>query len=165
MSPDEFIAALARHYSKRHDNAESHAAWLKEMIDIFRGTDSVVLAKAYELIRDEHEERAFPLPATLKRFIGRAADLAYPDHVAWKPLTGAPHVAPDPESVQRVRALVADLKGKLAMGGKPAVEPEQLPDVSRPAFEKMQRESPNRALHMTEAGFLSDLSKRMSGDK
>lgn len=34
-----------------------------------------------------------------------------------------------------------------------AVERKPLPDVSRPAFEKMQRESPNPGLHMTKAAF------------
>jgi len=164
MQPAEFIENLGRHYSKRHETEAKQIAWTREMIEMFKGTDPLVLAKTYELIRDEHEERAFPLPATIKRFIGRAADLVYPEHLAHQPFRPVAHTAPDPESVERVRALVQDLKGKLTFNGK-RDEPAKLADVSRPAFEAMQRNSPNRALHMTEAGYLTEISKRMMGDK
>jgi len=164
MQPAEFIENLGRHYSKRHETEAKQIAWTREMVEMFKGTDPLVLAKAYDLVRDEHEERAFPLPATLKRFIGRAADLVYPEHMAYQPFRPVAHTAPDPESVRRVRALVCDLKGKLTFKGKPDSH-EPLPDVSRPAFEEMQRLTFNRTLHMTEAGFLTELSKRMMGDK
>lgn len=164
MTPMDFIEGLSRHYSKRFENAEKEAAWTREMVEMFRGTDPAVLRRAYELVRDEHDERAFPLPAHLKRFIARAADLVYPEHIAHQPFRAESHPAPDPESVQRVRALVAGMKAKIA-GKHVQQEPAPLADVSRPAFEVMHRNSKNRALHMTAAGYLSDLSKRMAGDR
>lgn len=79
MSPHEFIESLHRHYSKRHQSDEAEAKWLKEMIAVVSGNDERVMRKAYELIRDEHDERAFPLPATLKKYISRAAEIIYPE--------------------------------------------------------------------------------------
>lgn len=82
MQPAEFIERLHRHYSKRHQSETDQAAWIKEMISVVDGTDHRVLDKAYELIRDEHEERAFPLPAVLKRFVARAGEIVYPESAA-----------------------------------------------------------------------------------
>ena len=79
MQPAEFIETLHRHFGKRHNSPEDQAFWLKEMISVVQGTDKKVLRKAYELIRDSHEERAFPLPATLKRFITQAGEIVYPE--------------------------------------------------------------------------------------
>ena len=79
MSPHEFIESLHRHYAKRHQSDEAEAKWLKEMIAVVSGNDERVMRKAYELIRDEHDERAFPLPATLKKYISRAAEIIYPE--------------------------------------------------------------------------------------
>lgn len=79
MQPTEFIEALSRHFSKRHESDKAKMDWLREMVAIVKGIDSKVLDKAYELIRDGHEERAFPLPATLKRFTAQAAEIVYPE--------------------------------------------------------------------------------------
>lgn len=79
MDATEFIERLTRHYAKRHDSVEKQIAWTREMIECVSGIDKRLLDKAFELIRDEHEERAFPLPATLKRYIGRAAEVVYPE--------------------------------------------------------------------------------------
>lgn len=79
MTPAEFIERLTRHYAKRHDNDHARALWVREMVDSLKGTDPAVLDKAYDLVRDEYEERAFPLVATLKKFIARAAEIIYRD--------------------------------------------------------------------------------------
>ena len=81
MTPVEFIDALLRHFAKRHRSDEESAQWMREMVQSVSGTDPKVLARAYVLTLDEHTERAFPLPAQLKGFIQRAADLVYPEHV------------------------------------------------------------------------------------
>lgn len=79
MQPVEFIERLSRHYSKRHASPAGEEAWVKEMISVITGTDTKVLDRAYEIIRDEHEERAFPLPATLKKAIAKAGEQLFPD--------------------------------------------------------------------------------------
>lgn len=95
MTPAEFIDRLNRHYSKRHESAKHQTDWLKEMVDCVRGTDPQVLIRAFELIRDEHEERAFPLPATIKKYISRAGDQVYPESLANRGLNqwGTPRAA------------------------------------------------------------------------
>ena len=160
MQPAEFIENLGRHYSKRHETEAKQIAWTREMIEMFKGTDPIVLAKAYQLIRDEHEERAFPLPATLKRFIARAADLAYPEHMTWKPFIPEPTKAPDQSSVARVRALVEKARANISVVKSPESKAEWR-DVSRPAFEEMQRNSPNQGLHVDH----SALTRRMTGER
>lgn len=80
MQPFEFIDNLCRHYSKRHETEARQIAWTREMIDCVKGNDPAVMQRAYEMIRDEYEQRAFPLPAELKKFITRAAEQLYPDH-------------------------------------------------------------------------------------
>lgn len=82
MTPAEFIESLLRHYGKRLDSPEKQALWLKEMVQSVAGTDPRLLRRAFELIRDEYEERAFPLPATLKKFISRAGEQVYPESQA-----------------------------------------------------------------------------------
>lgn len=84
MQPDEFIEGLHRHYAKRHNSPAEQALWIKEMIAVVSGNEDRVMRKAYELIRDEHDERAFPLPATLKRYISRAAEIIYPEHGGYR---------------------------------------------------------------------------------
>lgn len=79
MQPEEFIESLHRHYSKRHVTPADQIAWMREMIDVVKGNDPKVMRRAYELIRDEFDERAFPLPAVLKKFIYRAAEQIYPE--------------------------------------------------------------------------------------
>lgn len=79
MRPAEFIESLHRHYSKRHNSQADQEAWITEMIGCVGGTDPKVLRRAYEMIRDEHDERAFPLPAVLKKYIARAAEQLFPD--------------------------------------------------------------------------------------
>lgn len=82
MTPTDFIERLLRHYAKRHQGDAAEAMWFKEMVSIVDGTDRKVLQRTYELIRDEHDERAFPLPATIRKFIGRASEQLYPDAAA-----------------------------------------------------------------------------------
>ena len=82
MTPLEFIQSLQRHYSKRHRDNDDEAMWMRDYLDIVNGTDSKVLRKTYDLVRDEHDERAFPLPAQLKKWISRPADIVHPESQA-----------------------------------------------------------------------------------
>lgn len=105
MTPAEFIDRLSRHYAKRHESTQAQSLWLREMVDCVKGTDPALLERAFELIRDEHEERAFPLPATLKRYITRAGEQVYPESQASRgyntidrPVRKA-HVAPEMQAI------------------------------------------------------------------
>lgn len=73
MTPKEFLEGLLRHHGKRHASDADEIAWHREMREVIGNPRADVLRKAYEIIRDEHEERAFPLPATIKKAIAKAA--------------------------------------------------------------------------------------------
>lgn len=79
MRPLEFVQKLQTHYSKRHANEAAEKIWLDDMMKTLQNTDKVVLDEAYEMIVQEHTERAFPLPAQLRKFISRAADIVHPE--------------------------------------------------------------------------------------
>jgi hypothetical protein len=111
MTPAEFIESLLRHYGKRLDSPEKQALWLKEMVQSVAGTDPRLLRRAFELIRDEYEERAFPLPATLKKFIGRASELVYPESATNRGLNSIDrparkaHIAPQMQAIYESAAV------------------------------------------------------------
>jgi hypothetical protein len=161
MQPAEFIDALNRHYSKRHASPEDQAAWLREMVGLVRGFDQRVLARAYTMIRDHHEERAFPLPATILRHANQAAEaLSFAGRSQAKPVEDLP--LPTPEARERVRkikeAAVAAMRAR-----KPMETPVELDwsRTQREGFEEMQRNSPNRHLHVDH----SALMRRITGER
>jgi hypothetical protein len=82
MTPREFIERLSRHYSKRHESDHAQTLWLQDMMGVIQGAEPKVLDQAFQLVRDEYDERAFPLPATLRKFIARAADIVHPESKA-----------------------------------------------------------------------------------
>lgn len=192
MTPIEFIESLQRHYSKRHRDDDEAALWMQDILSVVNGADSKVLRKAYELIRDEHEERAFPLPAQLKKWISRAADIVHPESKA----AGTYHYngpslrAPDsPEEIERCRkanewqhAVIAKhgswaawwrtVKDNYDDGRRKPAEPENAPatgdgtdwqKMQRPGFEALQRASRNRHMHKP-GTVLSEVTKRMTGE-
>lgn len=103
MQPEEFIESLHRHYAKRHVTPADQIAWTREMIDVVKGNDPKVMRRAYELIRDEYDERAFPLPAVLKKFIYRAAEQIYPESMTNESTYARPRI-PKNEPAEFVEA-------------------------------------------------------------
>ena len=177
MNSREFIEALHRHYAKRHASPEEQTAWLREMVEMHKGTDPRVLDAAYDLVRDEHDERAFPLPAQLKKWIARAAEIVYPERIGEAPQDHpwsrrslrAPDAPEVVEVYRRSRAwqhAVIKKYGTWAnyeaakKGFIGAAVPEPA-DVSRPAFEAMQSRSRNQAMHVD----LGALSRRIVVDR
>ena len=185
MAAMDFLESLGRHFGKRHPSPEAEDLWMRDMMEVVKGTDPLVLRRAYQLIRDEHDERAFPLPASIRKYISRACESVYPERVSDAdrkvyPWTNRSLRAPDsPEEIERCRLArewqhrmiaqygswaawwraneqfcVASTKAKPEPVGGPA-EPQR--DTSRPAFEKMQRDS-RTGLHI-------DLMKRITGDR
>jgi len=79
-------------------------------------------------------------------------------------ISGSGHI-PTIEECERANALVAELRkatSSMLVGGDKDSSP--LPDVLRPAFEKMMRESPNRHLYEKPAT-LTERSRRMMGER
>lgn len=161
MTPKEFLEALLGHYGKRHANDQAEAAWHRDMREVIGNPLPSVLHKAYQIIRDEHEERAFPLPATIKKAIARAWGTMPKSAPAETP---EQWIEPTPEEKARVADMVAGLRRDLAAAALPATALPASPDVTRPAMRAMQNTSPSRAAHMTRHG-LSEISKRVSGER
>lgn len=161
MTTENFLEGLLVHFGKRHVDERAQIIWTRDVLGSIRGTDPAVLSKAYTLIVSEHEERAFPLPAVLKKFITRAAEIVYPEHI--KEFERIPDVAPpSPEARERVRRMreiaVAAIRNKSAKLAP--IEPAPLADVSKPAFEAMQRHSRNAHLHVDQS-----LARRITGER
>lgn len=193
MTPLEFVESLQRHYAKRHRNDDEGALWMQDILAVVNNTEAKVLRKAYELIRDEHDERAFPLPATLRKFITRAADIVHPESKA----AGTYHYngpslrAPDsPEEIERCRkanewqhAVIAKhgswqawwrtvkdnyddgKKGKAVEPSTPAAAGDtDWQRMQQPGFEALQRASRNRHMHKP-GTILTERSRAMTGER
>lgn len=165
MTPEEFIDDLSVHFGKRHADERAERVWIRDMLAVIGRTDHKVLDRAYEITRDEHDERAFPLPAVLRRYIARAAAEMHPppEH---RILPRESSVQSSPEELAQRKALVAELVGKTmeAIAEKIVAVDRYIatPDVTKPAFEEMQRRTRN-PVHFTQHG-LTELSKRMTGE-
>lgn len=179
MTPVDFIDALLRHYAKRHRSDDDAAQWTREMVQLVGGTDSQVLARAYVLIRDEHEERAFPLPAHIRKSLDAAAEQVYPERITDQqqknyPWSNRSLRAPlTPEQIEAYRrahewqkAVIAKYGSwsnyEAAKRGFDAGAIDLAPrDVSRSAFKALQRNSPNHHLHVD----MGALARRITGER
>jgi len=165
MTPESFLEGLLVHFGKRHVDDRAEQIWTRDMLGAIRGTDPRVLAKAYTMVVSEHEERAFPLPAVLRRYIERACETVYPETQP-KSDKMPDLTPPTPEARERARKIldlgVAAIKSAANRHASvvPAV-PAAPPDVSRPAFEEMQRLSKNYHLHVD----YSKLTRRITGER
>lgn len=183
MQPREFIERLSRHYAKRHVSDLAQQEWLEDIVSVVGNTDHKVLARAYDLIRDEYEERSFPVPATLRKYIERAAVLVHPEHRQYAPGEhGIPRRnlrAPDTPEQEEVYRKAREwqhatmkeygswanywratkhMRREDGMAGRASPEKPipDLPVANRDYFEKLPRWN---------AGSLSDVTKRMTGDR
>ena len=109
----------------------------------------------------------FPRPAELREFIADELRI----RAIGKPKNALPQEPelppPSPEQVERARKLVAEAAAVMDKSAKEAmgIEDEEPRDVLRPAFEKMMRESPNQYLYRIGSGTLTELSKKMAGER
>lgn len=133
--------------------------FLHEFARAIGGWSDDVLAKAGdEIIRTC---TFWPKPAEVNEAAQRIVSATYKP----TPYPAGPELPPPtPEEAERARKLVEEAaqviikRGKEAMG----IEDKPMRDVSRPAFESMQRNSPNEGLHRRK---LSDRSRQMMGDR
>ena len=191
MKASEFIGRLSRHYGKRHASDQDMMEWYTDIEATIGRTDANVLQRAFELIRDEWEERSFPLPAQLRKFIDRAAQQLHPE------LPGEHHGAhrslrarDTPEQIRQcdeARAWQTSVIAKYgswaqywrvtkhqwpegrARNEAPATEAERWRDVEQRAFAAIQS-GPNKHLHTrtmtdTERKLYHRQQQRMTGER
>lgn len=133
--------------------------FLIEFAKAMKGWDPLVLERAGDEVIKECVY--WPKPAEVIERARRIAGEMYRARPAEHERDTLPE--PTPEQKARVQVLVDSAKRVLTANAAAKADPAPLPDVSRPAFEKMQRESPNTGLHRKPAT-LTHLSRRMSGD-
>lgn len=158
MNCDEFIQRLAITFGPP-DTADEDL-FLQNYVDVIGAAQPRVLDVAFSIIRDEHEFKAWPMPAVVRKAIASAAlRVNGPPRAPEQPHIN-PRANPSPAARQRVQELVSNLVQ--AIGDDAQKGPKKIPGVTRPEFEAMQRNSPNKYLHIEPKG-LTERSKRMSG--
>lgn len=121
------------------------------------GWSDEILTRAVDIVIREHEFPSWPMPGAVTKACQRVCP---PPRLVNQPLHDEPEPL-TPEQQARWEAIYQETMGFLKATTPKAKRPE---DTSRPAFEKMQRESKNSALHMTPEG-LTALSKRITGER
>lgn len=172
MTPVQFIAKLGLHFRHQTDDADAQREWMRDAVEAISGTAPNILEAASKAIIRDRESPWFP---TIGECV-QACRLAAAKIMPAPTIRESDEKWPEPTAEQKaaVNAMVANLK--LAINSKviPADrgdsapnydphEPKPLPDVSRPAFEKMMRESPNQELYLDKKT-LTERSRRMMGD-
>ena len=159
MNCDEFIQRLAVTFGPP-DTADEDL-FLQNYIDVIGTAHPRVLDVAFSIIRDEHEFKAWPMPAIVRKAIASAALRVNGPPRAPEAFHTNPRANPSPEARQRVQALVSGLVQQI--GDESQNGPKKILGVTRPEFEEMQRKSPNQYLHI-EPKSLTERSKRMMGE-
>lgn len=161
MSPEErLIDRLLTVFGE--PKVDNPSGYLDEFAKALRGYDAEILEAAGDAVI--RECKFWPRPAEVRdhceseghRILLRRSDT--------RPKTGQSSEFSrndaSPETKARVDALVSDFKAMVASRQIEKAPEEKWRDVSRPAFERMQRESPNGGLHR-----LTPQSRRMMGDR
>ena len=139
-------------------------AFIDELRDMFGRRSDRVLKDAGDKLRSEHTRRGWPTIGEINEAVRAAAayeDLIKRHQARPEQIVGPP--PPTPEECARVQAMVDELKRAAAAWRLPPADDAPLRDVSRPAFEEMQRNSPNKDIHRRPAT-LTERSRRMQGD-
>ena len=152
-------------------------AFIVEYESILVKYSPALVSKAGDYIRDNHLRRGWPTCAELRAALMAVAPPPKPidwDAVererkeGWK-LSDLSKNEAFEASKARVREMVAEMKRNIASKRvEDAVDPLETDwrRGQRDAFEEMQRNSQNKAMHMTKEGIakLTERSRRMSGD-
>lgn len=143
MTPEQLIQRFIAVWGEpKTDYADTFIA---EYQRILAGQPANVLTLTGDLCVDQ--ETYWPRPADVLRHLWKARErlIKYtpPEH---QPIEDGPPV--DPEMRARVGELMKELAKKLSVAQEPLEEKKNYwRDVTRPAFEDMQRNSPNQFLH------------------
>ena len=163
MTPEQFLTKLGQHFRHQHDNDETMAGWVEDAIAALTGYRPDVLASAAKAIIRDRESPWFPTVGECTQAC-RMAILRMPtNRTEADAIKAADQQWPEPTEEQKaaVNAMVEAFKQSMKVKTTEAAKP--LPDVSRPAFEKMMRESPNQELYLDKKT-LTERSRRMMGD-
>lgn len=188
MTPEQMIQQLSRHFSIRFDSEEDQTAWLRDVVEAFRGYDKRVLADATRWIISNRKMRGFPLISEIKEACGKTPTYETAQPAKFQgPSRRAPDSAEEIEAVRKAREwqkqicdeygtmdnylkrTVARRVGRFDVApAKPLAKRETevrsvgeaLPiNVNRDTFERMQRDSSNEQHRLT------NVSRRMTGDR
>lgn len=147
MTRDEFLDRLAITFGQP-DTADE-ALFIQNYEAVIGSTEPRVLAVAFSIIRDEHEFKAWPMPAVVRKAIASAALRVHgparptePDHQQ------NPRANPSEQSRKRVADLVSGALQAMNQEGDGAKPKYPFAQVRRPGFEAMQRNSPNSYMHV-----------------
>lgn len=157
MTPNDFINRMLVLYGE--PDTPDVDMFFDEYRAVIGSTEPRVLNVAASIIRDEHEFKNWPVPAIVRKAIASAALRVHgspnkPD------VPHHPRGNPSPAARQRVQELVSNLVH--AIGDDAQKGTKKIPGVTSPEFEPMQRNSPNKYMHVEPKG-LTERSKRMSG--
>lgn len=143
MTPEQLIQRFVAVWGEpKTDYADTFIAEYQRILD---GQRADVLVLTGDLCIDQ--ESYWPRPADVRRHLSTAVSrlVKYipPEH---RPIEDAPPI--DPEMRDRVGAVMNDLVKKMRVAQDPPEDrPNYWRDVTKPAFEDMQRNSPNAKLH------------------
>lgn len=147
MTRDEFLDRLAITFGQP-DTADE-ALFIQNYEAVIGSTEPRVLAVAFSIIRDEHEFKAWPMPAVVRKAIASAALRVHgparptePDHQQ------NPRANPSEQSRKRVADLVSSALQAMNQEGDGAKPKYPFAQVQRHGFEAMQCNSPKRYLHI-----------------
>lgn len=111
------------------------------------GYSDEILDAAVQVVIAEHDYNTWPKPGTVVKACKNVA----PPVKSFDNFKNYGHVDDSPMVKARVNHMVQKFLGEMRQSTE-AAGPTKTPGVSRPEFEKMQRESPNVHLHMTKEG-------------
>jgi hypothetical protein len=147
---------------------ESHdpEAYLAEIERVLSPYSQTTLHDAADHLLETYRSRVWPTPAQCVKacqdVVEEAASKAPSSHNYRFPSKRGPYSRETLESWRKATEWRASLPDNHPLVRQGADFAKKLPDVSRPAFEKMQRESPN-GMHR-KAAPLTNISRRMSGE-
>ena len=143
MTPDEFLHRMVVVFGA--PDTPDDDLFIDEYRAVIGTPNPRILAVAFSILRDEHEFKSWPVPAMVKRAIGAAAlRVSGPP----RPNDDIEHQNPRANPSAESRARVADLVANMVSNMGEEEGPQKFPfDVSRPAFEAMQRSSKNPYMH------------------
>ncbi len=159
MTPQEFIARLVTMFGE--PKTDDVGVFLDEYARVLSGFEPHILAEAIKRVIDN--ETFWPRPAELRKHALAVAERLQADKRRQSFINDkiAQRRTLSDEERARHDVLMASFHEFMRDHATGSFEERtRLADTTRPAFERMQRTSPNRGLHT-----LTEVSKRMTGER
>lgn len=162
MRPEaKLIARLTAVFGEpRSDEPESFVAEFERAI---HGYDAEVLAKVGDeiiatTVPNDRGWVIWPLPGVVRKIADRLSAAKFKPK--YQPTEDRPPITQE-QSARAEELMTEFRKAVERLNVTPTNDAKPWREASKPAFDRMQRESPNRKLHCN----LTDLSKRMTGER